>query len=298
MAWGRLHDKANENPKLLALSDAAHRMWSSALIYCQDKLTDGFVPEWAIHAFGVRAPNKDEIIAELCTSLVQGKGPLWHRVDGGFQLHDYLDWNDSKEEILEQRKRKAEQAQKRRSRQRSQESKSTASPATLPATPPPVAGYAGSEEPPVAGDIAPSFPPYPPISPTTGSTEELYTHTPRARETNRSAPLIPRGGHKNHAVCGIVCLPAELWERFLGWMAGNEVRLRAWVNSTLDDWQARVNRGEPPGDGNDYDFWRNRWRETFGQTEPAARSPGLQHVPDVEATRRYLEKVRSAALQR
>lgn len=99
MPWGRLDDRANGDAKLLALSDAAWRMWGCGLIYCQFNLTDGFIPEHAIHTFGVRAKNKDVVADELCRTLVPGKGPLWHRVEGGFQVHDFLDWNDSREKV-------------------------------------------------------------------------------------------------------------------------------------------------------------------------------------------------------
>lgn len=105
MPWGRLDDQANGNPKLLALSDPAYRMWACALIYCQAQLTDGFVPEHAIHTFGVRARNKEAVADELCRALAPGKGPLWAKVEGGYQLHDYLDWNDSREEVESKRKR-------------------------------------------------------------------------------------------------------------------------------------------------------------------------------------------------
>lgn len=105
MTWGRLDDKANGNAKLLALSDAAWRMWACGLIFCQNNLTDGFIPEQAIHAFGVRAKNKAAVAEELCRPLVPGKGPLWHRVDGGFQVHDYMDVNDPKETVLAEREK-------------------------------------------------------------------------------------------------------------------------------------------------------------------------------------------------
>lgn len=100
MAWGRLDDRANSSSKLLALSDPAWRMWGCGLIYCQDALTDGFIPADVIHTFGVKARNKRAVADELCRAIVPGKGPLWHQVEGGYQVHDYLNWNDSKAEIL------------------------------------------------------------------------------------------------------------------------------------------------------------------------------------------------------
>ena len=104
MAYGRIHDEAASNGKLLALSDAAWRMWGNGLIYCQVNLTDGSIPSHAIHTFGVRARNKAKVAAELCAPQIPGKAPLWVAVDGGFQIHDYLDWNDAAEIIKKKRR--------------------------------------------------------------------------------------------------------------------------------------------------------------------------------------------------
>lgn len=121
MPWGRLNDKGNSDDKLLALSDAAWRMWGCGLIYCQDKLTDGFIPEHAINTFGVRAPNKLKVAKELCAVLVAGKGPLWHKVSGGFQVHDYLDWNPSRDKVLAERQRNQDRIDRYRGRQKGNE---------------------------------------------------------------------------------------------------------------------------------------------------------------------------------
>lgn len=113
MAWARLDDRLNDaDSKLLAVSDAAHRMYSCGLIYVSKALTDGFIPEHVIETFGVRARNKRAVAEELCTPLVPGKQPLWHRVPGGYQVHDYLDWNDDKETVITKRRRSAERVNK------------------------------------------------------------------------------------------------------------------------------------------------------------------------------------------
>jgi hypothetical protein len=118
MPWGRLDDQANGNAKLLALSDSAFRMWACGLIYCQANLTNGFIAEHMIYAFGVRARHREALADELCTRLVKGKGPLWHRVKGGFRVHDYLDWNDSKTQVLAARKKGNERVKRFRKRKR------------------------------------------------------------------------------------------------------------------------------------------------------------------------------------
>ena len=79
-------------------------MWGNGLIYCQVNLTDGFIPSHAIHTFGVRARNKAKVAADLCAPQIPGKAPLWVAVDGGFQIHDYLDWNDAATTIKRKRR--------------------------------------------------------------------------------------------------------------------------------------------------------------------------------------------------
>jgi hypothetical protein len=116
MPWGRLDDQANRSPKLLALSDPAWRMWGCGLIYCNEELTDGFIPAHMIETFGVKAAGKKKIAKELCTKLVPGKDSLWHEVPGGYQVHDYLDWNDSREEVLKKRASGKDRQQRYRER--------------------------------------------------------------------------------------------------------------------------------------------------------------------------------------
>lgn len=117
MPWARLDDRGNDaDSKLLALTDAAHRMFTCGLIYVSKALTDGFIPEHVIDTFGVRAKNKRAVAEELCTPLVPGKQPLWHKVDGGYQVHDYLDWNDNKETVVAKRQRSADRVTRFRQR--------------------------------------------------------------------------------------------------------------------------------------------------------------------------------------
>jgi len=116
MAYACLYDECNGDAKLLALSDAAHRMYTCGLVYVNKHLTDGFIPDHAIETFGVRAKNKRKVAEELCTVLVPGKSSLWHRVEGGYQVHDHRDWNDTREAILAKRQRSAERVNRFRAR--------------------------------------------------------------------------------------------------------------------------------------------------------------------------------------
>ncbi len=96
MAWVRIHDGAMGNLKVLRLSAPAFRLWVRGLCYCQQHLTDGLIPREALKFLDAKRTEVDQ----LCSVLVPGKAPLWERIESfGFKVHDYLDWNDSRETI-------------------------------------------------------------------------------------------------------------------------------------------------------------------------------------------------------
>lgn len=102
MPWARIDDQANDDDKLNALCSDAFRLWVRGLVYCQKKLTDGFIPDSTIGQLAALAKDRERprIIAELLAPHPRlGKGPLWHKVDGGYQMHDYLDWNESRAQV-------------------------------------------------------------------------------------------------------------------------------------------------------------------------------------------------------
>lgn len=90
MTWVRIDDVFPEHPKVLALGDDYERgvaLHIRGLCYCARNLTDGHVP--------ARMFRED---AEIRTRLVEVG--MWHEVEGGFVIHDYLDYNPSKAEAL------------------------------------------------------------------------------------------------------------------------------------------------------------------------------------------------------
>jgi hypothetical protein len=115
MAWVRIHDGALSHPKVIAMFDPrrAFDLWLWGLSYCQQYLTDGRLPAEA-------CPRGSRKAAALL--VVRG---LWERRDdGGYYVHDYLDWNDSREVVLEKRadaKERMRNVRKRTSRERSAE---------------------------------------------------------------------------------------------------------------------------------------------------------------------------------
>lgn len=128
MPWARINDKANSDPKLLALSNGAWRLFFAGNAYANDALSDGFIPDYVVATFGLRSDRRPaepaspadvrRWIDELLAVLVVGKGPLWHRAPGGFMVHDYFDWNDTREVILAERVRGADRVARWRAKQK------------------------------------------------------------------------------------------------------------------------------------------------------------------------------------
>lgn len=96
MAWVKLEDGVVEHRKHLQAGPAACWLWVCGIAYCQRQLTNGFIPTEAIALLGVARGVKP-----LLAALV--RVGLFDVVDGGFQVHDYLHHNSTKEEALKRR---------------------------------------------------------------------------------------------------------------------------------------------------------------------------------------------------
>lgn len=93
MPYLRLDDNVMEHPKMERLSDPAFRIWMRGLTYCARLMTDGFIPRRLALSWGSL-----KRIGELMAA------GLWDEAVGGYRVHDYLDWNESRERILERRR--------------------------------------------------------------------------------------------------------------------------------------------------------------------------------------------------
>lgn len=91
MAWVRIHDGAMTHPKVVGLSDKAFRLWVWGLSYAQQHLTDGLLLTAAI-------PSR---VKRATADLIRVS--LWEAHDVGFKIHDYLDWNDSRDVVMAKR---------------------------------------------------------------------------------------------------------------------------------------------------------------------------------------------------
>lgn len=108
MPWVRLDDGFDDHPKILDLSDQAYRLHVGALCFCARTLTDGFVSEGALR----RLVNGGHV-AELVDA------GLWEIGDGGWWIHDFLDYNQSADQVLEEREKARERQRRARENRRS-----------------------------------------------------------------------------------------------------------------------------------------------------------------------------------
>lgn len=97
MSWIRLDNGFPEHPKVLGLTDAAFRAEVIAICYASRYLTDGWVP----------APPRRALASELV------KAQLWLPDGDGYQLHDYLDWQQSRAQAQARSDRARQAARKR-----------------------------------------------------------------------------------------------------------------------------------------------------------------------------------------
>ncbi len=106
MSHSRFELGFTRHRKVFRLSDAAFRLWASAIDYAREQRTDGVIEQADLAAIprGTAGAWKPSVANELVAA------GLWHkRPEGGWQIHDFLDWQDSCVEA----NRKREQARER-----------------------------------------------------------------------------------------------------------------------------------------------------------------------------------------
>lgn len=111
MPWLKMTDTFWTNPKLERLSDKAHRLYVRGLGYCSQHLTDGVLDATALRTLGATPRQCDELTAP---DPVSGFGCWDVAPDGTYVVHDYLQFNPSREEVLDKRRQAAERQAKKR----------------------------------------------------------------------------------------------------------------------------------------------------------------------------------------
>ncbi len=144
MTYVRLDDAFADHPKIVGLGATALAVHVWALCYCARHLTDGLVDLSATK--GCPWVSKRSAL-ENALGRLEGAG-LWEREAGGWRIHDYLEYNPNRAQVLEKRRLASErQARWREKVEQRRNGRSNASTGdAVDASPSPAPKGAGREE--------------------------------------------------------------------------------------------------------------------------------------------------------
>ena len=97
MPWFKIDDAWHSHPKVREAGNAAAGLWVRVGSYCSQYATEGYIRASVVHEFG----TKREVEKLLNVGLLA-------KVEGGYQIPDFLDFNPSSDEVKAQRKASAE----------------------------------------------------------------------------------------------------------------------------------------------------------------------------------------------
>lgn len=113
MPWVRLDDRFPSHRKVALLSDRAFRLHVSALCWSSENLTEGKILDRELSVIA-RVRGLKAAAGEL-----QSAG-LWDRCDGGWEIHDYLEYNPDRAKVQAERAANAARQQAFRDRKKAE----------------------------------------------------------------------------------------------------------------------------------------------------------------------------------
>lgn len=106
MAWARLDDQMPNKAKVKFVGPLGLALHVSAICFASRDLTDGFVPDDVVPGLLDLPKAQLNKVLPLMTALApRQENPLWHRVEGGYEIHDYLEYNPTRESVLAERQK-------------------------------------------------------------------------------------------------------------------------------------------------------------------------------------------------
>lgn len=110
MPWVKIDDRFTEHPKIAALSDSAVALFVAALCYCNRNLSDGHVAEHvALGQLRYCGGNALAAVREL-----EVAGLLERSACGGWTVHDFHDYQPTKQQVISDRLGSKERMRKSR----------------------------------------------------------------------------------------------------------------------------------------------------------------------------------------
>lgn len=111
MTWVRIDDGFARNPKIMALPHKSIVLHVAGLCYCASNLTDGHIPKAAIPMLLAEA----RVTRAAVKPLVERGVWTVHDGDDGYNVHDYLKYQESRADVQQRRDRWAEKKRRQRS---------------------------------------------------------------------------------------------------------------------------------------------------------------------------------------
>lgn len=138
MPWVKLDDQCTEHVKMAQIGPLGLSLWVAGLAYCNRNLTDGFIPEavartlidWGyldgsgnrwdvgVSRSGEMSGVGMDVNSEMVIACLL-EAEVWHAVRGGYEVHDFLDYQPSKEQVENERVGSARRTAKWREKKRS-----------------------------------------------------------------------------------------------------------------------------------------------------------------------------------
>jgi hypothetical protein len=109
MAWVRIDDAFRHHPKVVEAGPLGIALHVCGLSYAAQYLTDGFLPQRVVPTLCdfrgvlfVGMDERDEITPESVADALVRVG-LWEKEDYGYRIHDYLEYNPSRAQVMAER---------------------------------------------------------------------------------------------------------------------------------------------------------------------------------------------------
>lgn len=253
------------HPKFLALSGNAIALWHEGKDYCDEHMTDGLIPSAAMKGFRFRGAKPIGMLTTSCGPRCDGTAytPLWEAHPVGYKMHDYLDHNPCREDVLARMEQAEESRAVDRDRlQRWRDAKKlkrgeTALHETVPET-----RFTGVSE-----------------TLYQKSTEEKSTEKKERTYTpptpSRRTLVTPQKHHRNVAhFSPLGDVPNFIHSEFIGKVVNGgadevqaDKQVRAFYADVEGQFQGQVVGDEPMV------FWRERFKEKWGTTKRDPRRP-------------------------
>ena len=114
MGWVRVSDDFADHEKFANVGPLGIAVWLAGLAYCNRNLTNGRIPRTAanrllyIEGLGIFTSNYSGEDAQVSDGIAELVGAgLWAEQGAHFLVHDYLDYQPSRDEVQAQREKNA-----------------------------------------------------------------------------------------------------------------------------------------------------------------------------------------------